>query len=75
MPLTSYSIEMRDVRRTTWLKVADVKPMVTTFTVPKLVLDNEYLFRVVAVNAEGVSPPLTSTTPISPVKKLGKHSG
>ncbi|KAK7507540.1 hypothetical protein BaRGS_00001475, partial [Batillaria attramentaria] len=73
-PLTRYYIEMRDVRRSTWTKVGEVQPTVTKFTVKKLSLDNEYLFRVVAVNAEGDSPPLSTSTPVAPVKKLGPPS-
>ena len=71
-PLTHYRLEVRDVRRSTWSKVADVKPTDTKYTVAKLSLDTEYLFRVVAVNTEGDSPPLSTMAPIAPVKKLSK---
>ena len=71
-PITHYCIEVRDVRRSTWTKVADVKATATKYTVGKLSVDNEYMFRVIAVNAEGDSPPLTTPTTTAPVKKLSK---
>jgi hypothetical protein len=61
---------MRDTLSTLWVKVADVPSGTTKYTVRKLRLDSEYMFRVTAVNAEGDSPPLMTTTPTSPVKKL-----
>lgn len=71
-PLTHYYIEVRDVRKSTWTKVAEVKATATKYTVGKLSVDNEYMFRVVAVNAEGDSPPLTTASTTAPVKKLSK---
>ena len=71
-PLTKYIIEFRDTRRAHWSKAGEVKPEVTTFTVGKLLLNNEYMFRVSAVNAEGQSPPLTSDKTAKPTKKLSK---
>lgn len=71
-PLTYYYIEMRDIRKSTWTKVAEVKATATKYTVGKLSVDNEYMFRVVAVNAEGDSPPLTTMTTTAPVRKLSK---
>ena len=73
-PLTKYILESRDVRRAHWSKVGEVKPEVTTFTVGKLLLNNEYLFRVSAVNAEGHGEPLTSDKSAKPTKKLSKSS-
>jgi predicted phage tail protein len=71
-PLTKYIIEFRDTRRAHWSKAGEVKPEVTTFTVGKLLLNNEYMFRVSAVNAEGQSSPLTSDKTAKPTKKLSK---
>lgn len=69
-PLKYYVIEIRESRRNTWGRVADVKPTHTKFTVPSLVVDNEYMFRVIAVNAEGQSPPLTCVDPATPRKEV-----
>lgn len=71
-PLTKYIIEVRDTRRAHYTKAGEVKPEVTTFTAGKLLLNNEYMFQVSAVNAEGQSPPLTSDKTAKPTKKLSE---
>ena len=43
----------------------------TTYKATSLMVDNEYTFKVTAVNAEGESQPLTSDS-VRPQKKLGK---
>ena len=70
--LTKYVIEMRDARRTYWNKVEEVKPSMTSYTVSNLTTDNEYVFRVIAVNDEGQSPPLTSDKSAKPKRELSK---
>ena len=70
--ITSYIVEYRDAKRSFWTKSADVQPDVTHFVVGKLLTDNEYYFRVTAVNAEGQSSPLVSTDTAKPSKKLSE---
>lgn len=72
LPLISYNIESRPVNRSTWIQVGKVKGDETTFTVPDLRLDTEYLFRVTAVNAEGQSEPLEGKETAKPIKKISK---
>lgn len=70
-PLTAYIIERRDATRMTWIKVDKVKPNITTYCIQDLVTNNEYFFRVIAENAEGMSPPLDSPK-FKPVRKAGQ---
>ena len=69
--VTGYLIEQRDTRRTAWIKSGTVDKNKTTFTPTKLIEDNEYIFRIIAENAEGQSAPLESSavTPKSPKSK------
>lgn len=70
-PLTEYIIEKRDVRKTSWSKVASVKSETLNYNVKKLLEDTPYLFRVIAVNAEGPSEPIQSEHEIVPTKAPG----
>ena len=69
-PLTGYVIEKRDMSRNQWLKAGSVDKDTTTFTASKLLEDNEYMFRVTAVNAEGDSEPLESKDVAKPKRPL-----
>ncbi|RUS90387.1 hypothetical protein EGW08_001882, partial [Elysia chlorotica] len=69
-PVTSYIIESRPTNRSTWNQSGKVKGDQTSFTVPDLRLDMEYIFRVIAVNAEGQSSPLESKETARPKKKI-----
>ena len=71
-PLTGYIIEQRDTRRAQWVKAGTVDKDTTSFTASKLLEDNEYVFRVMAVNAEGESEPLESKDMAKPTKPLCK---
>ena len=71
-PLTGYVIETRDARRTQWVKAGSVDKYSTSFTASKLLEDNEYVFRVIAVNAEGESEPLESKDVAKPKQPLCK---
>ena len=62
--ITSYVIEQRDTRRTSYMKCGSVAGQTTKYTASKLIEDNEYIFRITAENVEGQSAPLES----SPVK-------
>ena len=72
-PLTGYVIEKRDTRRKQWVKAGSVDKDTTTFVASKLLEDNEYVFRVMAVNAEGESEPLESKDVAKPKQPLGKY--
>lgn len=72
-PLTGYIIEKRDARRTQWVKAGSVDRDTTSFTATKLLEDNEYVFRVIAVNSEGESEPLESIDIAKPKQSLGKY--
>ncbi|GFS00827.1 titin [Elysia marginata] len=69
-PLTSYIIESRPSNRSTWNPSGKVKGDQTSFTVPDLRLDTEYIFRVIAVNSEGQSSPLEGKEAAKPKKKI-----
>ncbi|XP_046554801.1 titin-like [Haliotis rubra] len=69
-PLTKYIIEMRDVRRSTWNRIDSVKPTELEYEVFNLVLGNEYMFRIIAVNAEGEGPPLNLKETVQPMREL-----
>ncbi|GFO38541.1 titin, partial [Plakobranchus ocellatus] len=69
-PLTSYIIESRPSTRSTWNQSGKIKGDQTSFTVPDLRLDTEYLFRVTAVNSEGQSQPLEGKETAKPMKKI-----
>lgn len=72
MPLTGYLVEVRDSRRTAWKKVADLKPLQTSYTVPDLDIGNDYFFRVTALNKEGASSPLQTPEATKITKEIGQ---
>lgn len=74
-PLTGYVIEQHDARRTQWTKAGSVDKDTTSFTASRLLEDNEYVFRVIAVNAEGESQPLESKDVAKPKQPLGEIFG
>jgi titin len=71
--ITNYTIEIRESRRSMWGKAGSVDVETTKFTAKKLVVDNEYVFRIKAINAEGESPPLNGDESVTPKKKLGEY--
>lgn len=63
LKVTHYVVERRDVTSVHWIQVASqVKS--TTFTVQGLTESQEYLFRVMACNENGMGPPLEGQNPI-----------
>lgn len=70
--ITNYIIEFRPTDSKTWVKCGTVGPDVTKFTASDLIENTEYLFRVVAVNAEGRSEPLEAKDVTIPRKKISK---
>ena len=73
-PLTGYVIEQRDKRRTQWVKAGSVDKDTTSFTASKLLEDNEYVFRVTAVNSEGESEPLESKDVVKLTLPISKYT-
>lgn len=61
--MTHYVIERRDITLTHWVLVYSFCKE-TTFTVQGLTDGQEYLFRVMAVNENGMGPPLEGSNPI-----------
>lgn len=71
-PVTSYIIEFKLLTRTFWSKAGSVDGNTTAFTITRLMEEADYLFRVIAVNEEGQSPPLEAEDVITPMRKIGK---
>ena len=72
-PIKEYIVERKDTRKTSWTKVASVdakSPL--SCTAKKLLEDVPYLFRVIAVNEEGQSPPLEADKEIVPKAPAGE---
>lgn len=72
-PIKQYVIEIRESRRSTWGRCGAVDAETTRYTAKNLVVDNEYYFRIRAVNTEGESPPLESEEGVIPKKIIGKE--
>lgn len=72
-PILNYAVEIRESRRSMWGRAGTTKPDKTKFTARNLVVNNEYYFRIRAVNAEGESQPLEGTESVIPRIKLGKN--
>ena len=70
-PIEKYIIEVRESRRSMWSTAGTVDDTTTDFTAKSLVVDNEYNFRVKAVNEEGESVPLEADDTARPKKKIG----
>lgn len=62
-PVTHYIVEKKNLQRNTWQQVG--KPQDLAVTVPDLHDQNQYLFRVSAVNEYGVSEPVEITEPVT----------
>jgi len=71
LKVTHYVIERRDVTHTHWITVYSFCKE-TTFTVQGLTEGQEYMFRVMAVNENGMGPPLEGPNPIKAKAPYGK---
>lgn len=71
-PITKYIIEYKSASRLTWNKAGEVDANTLEYRVMNLVEDTEYYFRVMAVNAEGESPPLETTDTTIPQREICK---
>uniref|UniRef100_A0A1A9UCU1 Titin n=1 Tax=Glossina austeni TaxID=7395 RepID=A0A1A9UCU1_GLOAU len=60
--ILEYILEYQDVKTEKWTEIRQIKD--TTYTLYKLQIDTEYVFRTVAVNEVGPSPPSPLSSPI-----------
>ena len=72
-PILHYVIEIRESRRQNYNRAGTSPASITKFTAKRLVVDNEYFFRVRAVNQEGESRPLDGAEPITPRAVQGNN--
>lgn len=72
MEITSYYIEKLEKTQKQWQKVAEVGASVRTYVVMELVEGHEYMFRVFAVNALGISDSLEVSETILIKSPFGK---
>ena len=70
--ITQYLIEYKTIGRTTWSSAGSVDASTTKFKATDLFENTEYLFRVIAVNAEGRSVPLEAQDVTKPMRELSK---
>lgn len=63
LKITNYVIERKDVALDNWIVISSFCKDLS-FTIQGLAENQEYLFRVMAVNDNGVGPPLTGINPI-----------
>ncbi|PSN52174.1 Titin [Blattella germanica] len=59
----SYTIAIRDIRKTMWMEVGRVKADIQKLTIKDLQENHEYLIRIFARNEVGLSDPLESEEP------------
>ena len=72
--VTHYVVERRDIRQQQWIIIASFCKT-TSFAVQGLTEGQEYLFRILAANANGTGPPLDGVNPVkarSPYSPPGK---
>lgn len=62
--ITGYVIEACKTGTDRWMNVASVRAAVFQHTVDSLIENEQYLFRIKAVNSRGVSEPRELTTPV-----------
>lgn len=63
--LTGYMIEACKLGSDRWSSVATTKASVSQFTIPSLMENDQYLFRVRATNSRGASEPMDTVTPVT----------
>ncbi|XP_047491377.1 twitchin-like isoform X5 [Penaeus chinensis] len=63
LPITHYVVERKDITYNNWITINSFCRE-CAFTVQGLTEGQEYLFRVMAVNENGMGPPLTGVNPI-----------
>ena len=71
LPLTAYSVERRDKRWGSWIKVESVSKSTLETDVRNLKEGSSYFFRVFAQNEEGISEPCEMKEPVTPCREPG----
>lgn len=64
LKVTHYVVERRDVTHTQWITISMFGCKDTHYSVQGLTEGQEYLFRVMAVNENGMGPPLEGSNPV-----------
>ncbi len=70
--ITSYIIEKADTKRRTYMTAGNTDEHTLEFTVGKLIEGNEYMFKVYAENAIGMSDPVSLDEPITAKLPFGE---
>ncbi|KAJ4429601.1 hypothetical protein ANN_21787, partial [Periplaneta americana] len=70
-PLESYTIAIRDIRKTMWMEVGRVKADIQKLNIKDLQENHEYLIRIFARNEVGLSEPLESEEPFKVLRPTG----
>lgn len=71
--ITHYIVERRDVNSTHWITISTTCKD-TNFSVQGLTEGNEYIFRVMAVNENGMGPPLEGLNPVKAKSPYGRYN-
>ena len=71
-PITGYFIERSTAKRENFIRITRNPVEERTFEVRDLIQDNDYKFRIVAVNKVGEGPPGPSSRPITAKDPWGK---
>lgn len=67
-----YILEYQEITQKTWTKITQITD--TTYRVSKLKTNSEYIFRTIAVNKVGQSPPSPTSNPIKITAPLTKEA-
>lgn len=70
--MTHFIIEKKMAGKKSWIKIGETDSKHTTFATDKVEEGKAYQFRIIAVNAEGLSDPL-ETEEIFAGEPIGKH--
>ena len=65
-------MEYRDLESRLWSRAASVDALTRTITISGLMENQEYLFRIVAVNEVGESDPLEVDLTVRPQRRAGE---
>ena len=74
VPIEKYVIEKREADRSHWSAAGTCSNDITAYSVTDLLENTPYYFRIIAVNAYGMSEALETTKPIVPKRIFGEYS-
>ena len=74
VPIEKYVIEKREADRSHWSAAGTCSNDITAYSVTDLLENIPYYFRIIAVNAYGMSEALETTKPIVPKRIFGESS-